>query len=96
MCLQEPCGEPAGQNELFCKTDQMCVCKLCSALNHNIHDVVPLKEEYEAEIQQIIHNRRLKIEEIERSVELSQEDAEAAGGKAEEGPAICCGGDSGS
>ncbi|XP_038562478.1 zinc finger protein RFP-like [Micropterus salmoides] len=78
--------------ELFCKTDQMCVCMLCSVSDHKTHDVVPLKEEYEgkkaelgkteAETQQTIQKRRLKIEEIKRSVELSKEDAdrEIAGG----------------
>ncbi|XP_045893142.1 E3 ubiquitin-protein ligase TRIM21-like [Micropterus dolomieu] len=78
--------------ELFCKTDQMCVCMLCSVSDHKTHDVVPLKEEYEgkkaelgkteAETQQMIQKRRLKIEEIKRSVELSKEDAdrEIAGG----------------
>ncbi|XP_068584581.1 E3 ubiquitin-protein ligase TRIM21-like [Cebidichthys violaceus] len=72
--------------ELFCKTDQMCVCMLCSISDHKNHDVVPLKEEYEgkkaelgkteAEIQQMIQKRRLKIQEIKHSVELSEEDAD--------------------
>ncbi|XP_037621721.1 E3 ubiquitin-protein ligase TRIM21-like [Sebastes umbrosus] len=72
--------------ELFCKTDQTCVCMLCHVLDHKMHDVVPLKEEYEgkkaelgkteAEIQQMIQKRRLKIEEIKHSVDLSEEDAD--------------------
>ncbi|XP_070711529.1 E3 ubiquitin-protein ligase TRIM21-like [Pempheris klunzingeri] len=74
--------------ELFCKTDQTCVCMLCSVLDHIGHKFVPLKEEYEgqkaklvkteAEIQQMIQKRRLKIEEIKRSADLSQEDADRA------------------
>ncbi|XP_039663459.1 E3 ubiquitin-protein ligase TRIM39-like [Perca fluviatilis] len=77
--------------ELFCKTDQMCVCMLCTVLDNKTHDVVPLKEEYErkkaelgagADIQQMIQNKQLKIQEIKHSVELSEEDAdrEIAGG----------------
>ncbi|XP_068584659.1 E3 ubiquitin-protein ligase TRIM21-like [Cebidichthys violaceus] len=71
--------------ELFCKTDQMCVCMVCTVLGHKNHDVVPLKDEYErkkaelgkteAEIQQMIQKRRLKIQEVKHSVELSEEDA---------------------
>ncbi|KAL3978834.1 hypothetical protein ACER0C_019896 [Sarotherodon galilaeus] len=33
--------------ELFCKTDQTCVCVLCSVLDHKNHEFVPLREEYE-------------------------------------------------
>nr|XP_040019819.1 nuclear factor 7, ovary-like [Gasterosteus aculeatus aculeatus]XP_040019820.1 nuclear factor 7, ovary-like [Gasterosteus aculeatus aculeatus] len=72
--------------ELFCKTDQMCVCMLCTVLDHKNHDVVPLGEEYEgkkaelgkteAEVQQMIQKRRLKIQEIKHSVELSEEAAD--------------------
>ncbi|XP_067442088.1 E3 ubiquitin-protein ligase TRIM21-like [Thunnus thynnus] len=72
--------------ELFCKTDQTCVCMLCSVLDHKTHEFVPLKEEYEgkkaelgkteAEIQQMIQKRRLKIQEIKHSVDLSKKDAD--------------------
>ncbi|XP_044198468.1 nuclear factor 7, brain-like isoform X2 [Thunnus albacares] len=72
--------------ELFCKTDQTCVCMLCSVLDHKTHEFVPLKEEYEgkkaelgkteAEVQQMIQKRRLKIQEIKHSVDLSKEDAD--------------------
>ncbi|XP_053192377.1 E3 ubiquitin-protein ligase TRIM39-like [Scomber japonicus] len=72
--------------ELFCKTDQTCVCMLCSVLDHKTHEFVPLKEEYEgkkaelgkteAEIQEMIQKRRLKIQEIKHSVDLSEEAAD--------------------
>ncbi|XP_037629288.1 E3 ubiquitin-protein ligase TRIM39-like [Sebastes umbrosus] len=72
--------------ELFCKTDQTCVCMLCPVLDHKTHEFVPLKEESErkkarlgkteAEIQQMIQKRRLKIQEIKHSVDLSEEDAD--------------------
>ncbi|XP_034541096.1 E3 ubiquitin-protein ligase TRIM21-like [Notolabrus celidotus] len=72
--------------ELFCKNDQMCVCMMCTILDHKTHDVVPLREGYEgkkaelgkteAEIQQMIQRRRLKLEEFKQSVELSKKNAD--------------------
>ncbi|XP_070778610.1 E3 ubiquitin-protein ligase TRIM21-like [Enoplosus armatus] len=72
--------------ELFCKTDQTCVCMLCPVLDHKMHEFVPLKEECEgkkaelgkteAEIQQMIQKRRLKVQEIEHLVDLSKEGAD--------------------
>ncbi|XP_071381477.1 E3 ubiquitin-protein ligase TRIM39-like [Centroberyx affinis] len=80
------CKEHDGPLQLFCKTDQMCVCLLCTESDHMSHHFVPLKEEYEgkkaelgkteAEIQQTIQERQLKIQEIKHSVELSKEDAD--------------------
>uniref|UniRef100_A0A669ENQ1 E3 ubiquitin-protein ligase TRIM21-like n=1 Tax=Oreochromis niloticus TaxID=8128 RepID=A0A669ENQ1_ORENI len=68
--------------ELFCKNDQTCVCVLCSVLDHKNHEFVPLREEYEgkkaelekteAEIQQMIQKRRLKIQQVKESVKMSK------------------------
>ncbi|XP_049452679.1 E3 ubiquitin-protein ligase TRIM39-like [Epinephelus fuscoguttatus] len=72
--------------ELFCKTDQRCVCMLCTVLDHKSHDVVPLKEEYEikkcklgkteAEIQQMIKERQLKIQGFQQLVSISRKNAD--------------------
>ncbi|CAL8366566.1 unnamed protein product [Lota lota] len=72
--------------ELFCQTEQVCVCQFCTETDHKSHLVVPLKEEYEvktaqlgkieAEVQQMIQERKLKIKEIKYTVELSNKDAD--------------------
>uniref|UniRef100_A0A3B4ULX6 Uncharacterized protein n=1 Tax=Seriola dumerili TaxID=41447 RepID=A0A3B4ULX6_SERDU len=72
--------------ELFCKTDQTCVCMLCPVLDHKLHEVIPMKKEFEskkaelrkteAETDRMIQERRLKVQEVEHSVKLSREAAD--------------------
>ncbi|XP_056264373.1 E3 ubiquitin-protein ligase TRIM39-like [Pseudoliparis swirei] len=81
MCLKH--DKPL---ELFCRTDQTCVCMLCTVLDHKMHKFVPLKQECEgkkvelqkteAETQEMIQKRRLKIQEVQHNVKLSEEDAD--------------------
>lgn len=72
--------------ELYCRTDQACICVLCFKTDHKSHNVVPLEEEYEAvmakkdetmaNIQKMIQSRSEKIAEIENSVDVRQKEAE--------------------
>uniref|UniRef100_A0A8C5BJX2 Uncharacterized protein n=1 Tax=Gadus morhua TaxID=8049 RepID=A0A8C5BJX2_GADMO len=72
--------------ELFCQTEQVCVCQFCTETDHKSHPVVPLKEEYEVktaqlgktetDVQQMIQERKQKIKEIKDTVELSNKEAD--------------------
>ncbi|KAK0149624.1 Tripartite motif-containing protein 16 [Merluccius polli] len=72
--------------ELFCQTDQVCVCQFCTDGDHRSHPVVPLKEEYEvktaqlgkieSEVQQMIQERKRKIQEFKDTVGRSKADAD--------------------
>ncbi|XP_056437261.1 E3 ubiquitin-protein ligase TRIM39-like isoform X1 [Gadus chalcogrammus] len=72
--------------ELFCKTEQMCVCQFCTETDHKSHPVIPLKEEYEvktaqlgkleAKVKQWIQERQNNIQEIKDTVKRSKADAE--------------------
>ncbi|CAL8240982.1 unnamed protein product [Merluccius merluccius] len=72
--------------ELFCPTEQVCLCVICTVTDHKSHPVVPLKQEYEvktaqlgkieSEVQQMIQERKRKIQEINDSVKRSKADAD--------------------
>lgn len=72
--------------ELYCRTDQVCVCALCLKTDHKGHNVVSLEEEYEAvmakkdatiaNIKKMIQSRSKKVVEIETSVDVGQKEAE--------------------
>ncbi|CAL8283638.1 unnamed protein product [Gadus morhua 'NCC'] len=72
--------------ELFCQTEQVCVCQFCTETDHRSHPVVPLKEEYEvkmaqlgkieAEVQQMIQERQNNIQEIKDKIKCSKADAD--------------------
>ncbi|CAL8283348.1 unnamed protein product [Gadus morhua 'NCC'] len=72
--------------ELFCQTEQVCVCQFCTEKDHWSHPVVPLKEEYEvkmaqlgkmeAEVQQMIQERQRNIQEIKDTAKRNQANAD--------------------
>ncbi|CAL8239520.1 unnamed protein product, partial [Gadus morhua 'NCC'] len=72
--------------ELFCQTEQVCVCQFCTEGDHRFHPVVALNEEHEvkmaqlgkieAEVQQMIQERLNNIQEIKDTVKRSKADAE--------------------
>ncbi|KAM9350015.1 E3 ubiquitin-protein ligase TRIM39-like [Symphorus nematophorus] len=82
------CAKHKKPLELFCKTDQTCVCSHCTVSEHVAHNITSLKDEYdakkaelqqtEAEIQQTIQERQLKINQIKRLKMYNKEDAERA------------------
>ncbi|CAL8393803.1 unnamed protein product [Boreogadus saida] len=98
-CLEERmCKKHERLLELFCRTEQECVCQFCTEGDHRSHPVVPLKKEYEvkmaqlAKIEGMIQERKLKIKEIKDIVDLSKKDAdrELAGGLQALTALMCC------
>ncbi|XP_046907223.1 zinc finger protein RFP-like [Hypomesus transpacificus] len=72
--------------ELFCRTDQMCVCLMCMTTDHKTHGFMTLEEVFQqrkvklgqmmAEIKLMMEERSSKVKEITLSVEISKRDAE--------------------
>lgn len=76
------CAAHSKPLELFCTTDQTCVCMICPVLDHKSHDMALLEEQFEVkkaelerredEIQMKIQKRQVKIRDIKRTVKLSK------------------------
>ncbi|XP_010883978.2 zinc-binding protein A33-like [Esox lucius] len=72
--------------ELFCKTDQMCVCLFCTETVHNGHQTASLSQvfgERKAElgrtknlVQQMIKKHVQKVKEVKHFIEVSKRDSE--------------------
>uniref|UniRef100_A0A8C6U5R7 Bloodthirsty n=1 Tax=Neogobius melanostomus TaxID=47308 RepID=A0A8C6U5R7_9GOBI len=71
--------------ELYCRSDQTCLCLLCTVLEHKNHQVVSLREEYEqqqgalessqAETKSLMEERQEKIREVQSWLQLSDRHA---------------------
>lgn len=80
------CEKHSKPLELFCRTDQECVCALCPVLDHKGHEFALLCEEFKskkghlmqtnAEIELMIQNKREKVQEFQSAVKLSQTNAD--------------------
>ncbi|XP_058872717.1 tripartite motif-containing protein 16-like [Acipenser ruthenus] len=76
---QKLCAEHQRLCEVFCRTDQTCICLLCSQIEHRSHDTVSAEAERsvkqkqlgetQTEIQQRIQERLKEIEELKQAVE---------------------------
>ncbi|KAJ8383674.1 hypothetical protein AAFF_G00216450 [Aldrovandia affinis] len=66
--------------ELFCRSDQMCVCVLCTVREHRSHNIVSAEEERaekqkvlvvtQAEVQHIIQERMKELQELRHNVDV--------------------------
>ncbi|XP_058872228.1 tripartite motif-containing protein 16-like [Acipenser ruthenus] len=82
---QKLCAEHQKVLEVFCRTDQTCICLLCTQDEHKSHDTVSAKKERsvkqkqlgetQTEIQQRIQERLKEIEELKQAVETLKRSA---------------------
>ncbi|KAJ0003855.1 hypothetical protein NQD34_010069 [Periophthalmus magnuspinnatus] len=63
--------------ELYCATDEKCICVMCSVLEHKNHELLSLEEacERRRSSQLQTQQRRQKIQEIQSLLELSETEA---------------------
>jgi len=74
--------------ELYCRTDQMCICVLCTVKEHKGHDMVSAEQERaemqqrlgatQAEIQEKIHDRVKQMDELKQAVDSLKHSAQRA------------------
>ncbi|MGH0138618.1 UNVERIFIED_CONTAM: hypothetical protein FKN15_029412 [Acipenser sinensis] len=82
---QKLCAEHQKVLDIFCRTDQTCVCVLCIDKEHKSHDTVSAESERtrkqkqlgetQTEIQQRIQERLKEMEELKQAVELLKRSA---------------------
>lgn len=73
------CAEHNKTLEWFCRDDSKYICLQCITSEHKNHHAVSLKMDGEvgrAYLQGLVEERKLKIEEIKKSIKTSQENAE--------------------
>ncbi|XP_030250496.1 E3 ubiquitin/ISG15 ligase TRIM25-like [Sparus aurata] len=72
--------------KIFCRTDQQCICMLCSMDEHKGHDTVSVaaeRTERQRELEGSRHNIQQRIQDREEDVKLLQQEVEAINGSAD-------------
>ncbi|XP_033993665.1 tripartite motif-containing protein 16-like isoform X2 [Trematomus bernacchii] len=72
--------------KLFCRTDQQCICSLCSVDKHKGHDTVSAaaeRTERQRELEGSRQNIQQRIQDGEKEVKLLQQEVEAVNGSAD-------------
>ncbi|XP_030270858.1 tripartite motif-containing protein 16-like isoform X1 [Sparus aurata] len=72
--------------KMFCRTDQQCICYLCSVEEHKGHDTVSAaaeRTERQRELEGSRHNIQQRIQDREKDVKLLQQEMEAINGSAD-------------
>ncbi|XP_030259175.1 tripartite motif-containing protein 16-like [Sparus aurata] len=72
--------------KIFCRTDQQCICILCSMDEHKGHDTVSAaaeRTERQRELEGSRHNIQQRIQDREEDVKLLQQEVEAINGAAD-------------
>ncbi|XP_056442119.1 tripartite motif-containing protein 16 [Gadus chalcogrammus] len=74
--------------ELFCRTDQMCICVLCTVREHRGHNIISAEEERadkqkvlvgtQSEVQYIIQDRMKELQELRHNVDRLKSCAQRA------------------
>uniref|UniRef100_A0A3B3BQS3 Tripartite motif-containing protein 16-like n=1 Tax=Oryzias melastigma TaxID=30732 RepID=A0A3B3BQS3_ORYME len=74
--------------ELFCRTDQMCICVLCTVREHRSHNIASAEEERiekqkvlvvtQTEVQHIISERMKELQELKHNVDVLKNAAQRA------------------
>ncbi|XP_037620292.1 tripartite motif-containing protein 16 [Sebastes umbrosus] len=74
--------------ELFCRSDQMCICVLCTVREHRGHNITSAEEERvekqkvlvvtQSEVQHIIQERMKELQELKHNVDVLKSNAQRA------------------